>query len=151
MASDFSKEEKLLRNIESILTREEGREDKRPLQMSMMELLADEFLKLPREKLDTIFELLDNLDGAGWDIALLKERHSALTEHVKKSVENLKNIPNSEYTSIAEAIDTFITEYRRLMYLLWHIDDLDNMVLSLCTNYRIATKKMLGENEEKLS
>jgi hypothetical protein len=65
MASDLSKEEKLLRDIENILTREEGREDKRPLQTSMMDLLANEFLKLPREKLDTIYELLDILCTAG--------------------------------------------------------------------------------------
>jgi hypothetical protein len=58
---------------------------------------------LPTEKLDTTFELLDILSSAGWDVALLKERHSVLTEHVKKSIENIKNIPGSEYTSIAEA------------------------------------------------
>jgi hypothetical protein len=146
MARDFSKEEQLLRDLENILNREEGRKDRLPLQTGMMDVLTKDFLKLPREKLDTIFELLEILNRAGWDIALLKQRHLLLTEHVKKPIENLKNLPNSEHASIPEAIDYSINEYRNLMYLLWNIDDLDNMVISLCNNYRIATKKLLGEN-----
>jgi hypothetical protein len=56
----------------------------------------------------------------------------------------------SQFQNPYEAIDVYTREYRRLIFLLLEIDKLDTYVKSLCKNYQIAAKKLLGEQDAKL-
>jgi hypothetical protein len=153
LAANFENEEKSLHNIQEILTRFEGKEDaKSPLiEIDHSTNTLKESFTQPIKVLDTIYELLNCLKAAGWDVSIPEKARDTLKNDIEKTIQNIhKIIEVKEYPNPYQQIEEYVVEYRRFLYFLLNIQNLYGSVKSLCQNYEIATKKLLGESSENL-
>jgi hypothetical protein len=150
LTADIGKEEKALRAIQTILSRSEGRKDEQPTLITMASVLMEKSFRQPIELLDSIDELLGWLQSVNWDVSIPKEARDSMRKDIEQSTQNMNDILSRTYPNPFLQIDEYVGEYRRFLYLLLHIQNLNGSVRSLCKNYEIATKKLLGEPSETL-
>jgi hypothetical protein len=153
LAANFENEEKSLHNIQEILTRFEGNEDaKSPLiEIDHSTNTIKESFTQPIKVLDTIYELLNCLKATGWDVSIPEEAGATLKNDIEKTIQNIHQIIEvKDYPNPYQQIEEYVVEYKRFLYFLLNIQNLYSSVKSLCQNYEIATKKLLGESKENL-
>lgn len=150
MDSDYSKEEKSLREIEKLFERQEGRKDVQPLYDSMSEMLVSSFFDIPRQRLHVIYELLTYIKEAKWDVEPQMLGYTDASEKLSRVTKDLKELVGQRMNPY-ELVDRFIFLYRFLLLTFIQIDFLFTSVVSLSTNFMISTKKLLGENNEDLA
>lgn len=148
LTSDYTKEEESVKSIETLFARLEGRADEQPLFNIMVEQFAQRFITMPRQKLATIYELLTYLKSDDWDVTLQERHYSDLSEKLRRIVEDIQKVHNDQAMNPYEGIDKFIFFYRILLFTFMDIDAFYISVESLCKNFIISTKKLLGETRE---
>ena len=137
---DFQIEIDAARKLKEILDKEEGALQKAPLTRQMSNVVMKELFGSPRSALSGIYEKLEILKSAGWDVERQSEIHK---QQVQQLDVTLKNMKFEDEQALAQLeIEQVIAFYREFLYLLAFIDNLKSEVDSMCRNHMKIMDKL---------
>jgi flagellar biosynthesis/type III secretory pathway chaperone len=113
------------------------------IRYSLSNIVSDEFLKFPKDMLDSIHKRLELLRTVGWDIDRLTRRHLELVKELDSIANQLKQLPKYQHLSDPYAFADSMTESLKLLiYSFVDIGYLMEEVNCLCRNYVITIEKI---------
>ncbi len=114
------------------------------IRYGLRNIVSDEFLKVPKDMLDSIRKKLELLGSVGWDTDRLTRRHLELIKELDSIANQLKQTPKYEHLSDPYAFaDSMAESFKLLIYSFIDIGYLMEEVDCLCRNYVTTIEKIV--------
>lgn len=113
------------------------------IRYSLSNIVSDEFLRVPKDMLDSVSKKLELLGSVGWDIDRLARRRLELVKELDSIANQLKQTPKYQHLPDPYAFADSMTEsFKLLTYSFIDIGYLMEEVDCLCRNYVTTIEKI---------
>lgn len=116
----------------------------------MAGVVVNKFFEMPKQRLSLIYELLLTMESAGWEVTIQKEHYGRINQNLKKILDEFPDMTRDIGSNPYIELEKYLLAYRQLMFTYLEIDMFYRSIESLCNNFQISARKLLGESNEKL-